>query len=138
MSDGFQKPKTKSGSAGPSGLCPTLVKNPLFPLLWQPTSRIHLQDPLTRWLQKIPEFRVVQDRLAAAPRLGGRQDPTATFNMDPGDFPALVPLDGPPPALTDYKDFKLDQMEVDEGHETPDDNYRDKNKGCDTLRFEFF
>ena len=29
-------------------------------------------------------------------------------------------------------------MEVEEGHETPADNFLDRNKGYDTLRFEFF
>ena len=67
MPIGFQKPKTKSGSAGPGGKNPgtSCHGKTLFPSLLQPSPRIHLQDPLTGRLQKILEFWVVQDRLAA-------------------------------------------------------------------------
>ena len=59
------------------------------------------------------------------------------FNVDPGDFPALVPTGGSLD-LTDHKDSEFDQMEVKEGQRTPANHFWDKYKSCDTLRFEFF
>ena len=114
-------PNTKSRSARlsgkPTGMSSTGKKNGVnsVSLPFAANSRIHLQDPLIWWLQKIQEFGVVQDRLVATPpESAGRQVSTCMFNVHPGDFPAIVPT-GSSLDLTDHKDSEFDQMEVKEG-----------------------
>ena len=69
-------PKTKSRSARlsgkPTGMSSTGKKMVLngVSLPFAANPRIHLQDPLIWWLQKIQELGVVQDRLVATPQRG--------------------------------------------------------------------
>ena len=128
MPVGFlQKPKTKSGSAGPGGK--------------KPGTSSHGKNPVSLYVAAIPkdpppgssDWAVAKNsgvsdgsgRVGGSSpaRVGGRGS-TGTFDADPGDFTALV-LPGGSPALTDYMDSKFDQMEVEEGHKTPADNFWD-------------
>ena len=142
MPVGLLKPKTKitSGSAGPGGITGMSITGTKtsvsLPLAANP------KDPPTGSSDWVAAKK---SRVSGGPGEAGdnssvrvsRPFSTGTFIVDLEDFPTLVPP-GSSLALTDYKDSEYYQMEVEEGHETLANNFWDKNKGCDALRFEFF
>ena len=130
-------PKTKSRSARfsgkPTGMSSTGKKNGVngVSLPFAANPRIHLQDPMIWWLQKIKELRAGWWQL---PREGGQIG--FYMHVQCGSRGSSSPssnrwIPGPywPQGLWVW---------LDGSQRTPANHFWDKYKSCGTLRFKFF
>ena len=124
MPVGFQKPKIKSRSAGPGGKGKPNPGKPNISL-----SVAAPKDPppgSSKWV-------AAKNSGTSTSGKGGGPKWTAMgpsgrgprgTNQDPEDFPALVSPAGSSTDLPDHEDAVADQkMDVEQGHETPADNF---------------